>query len=208
MRKEVKRTQPAGRYLETPQRWGVVPTMAFWCRRDVGRSAGLLLIPAWMITANLMTRVAIQGPWWAVPPVMGGAVAAMFLIQGLFEKYIRRRAARTTAEERLERLAKVDTQEAEVVVTPRRTLVLIFGMAFVTTGLLTWQVRRADRAQEGREQARQQQDQRRRALDEQHRQRQMKQWQDARGSGRWKSEESAAAPAADPLPSTRAAGEP
>jgi hypothetical protein len=179
MREEAKTTQPAGRYLETPQRWGVLPTMAFWSRRDVWRSAGLLLIPAWMITAHVMSRIAGQGPWWAVPLVMGGAVATMLLIQGLLEKYIRRRAARATTEERLERMANLSTQEPEVIVTPRRRLVLIFGMAFAATGLLTWQTWRSDRARERREQARQQQENELKALKQR-----MKELQEARANSR------------------------
>jgi hypothetical protein len=159
----------AGRYLERPQRWGVLPTMAFWCRRDVSTSARLMVIPVWMLTAHLMLKIAVKVAWWSVPLMVAGALTVMFLLQGLLERYIRLRAPRMTAQQRLELMTAAGEHDDDVVVTPRRTLVLIFAMVFGATGLLSWSVWWADARRDARAQVRQEQDERIKVLEEQFR---------------------------------------
>jgi hypothetical protein len=82
-----------GRYLETPQRLGILPTLAFWNRRDVWKSARWFVGP--VMGASLVASVAIGA---AVSPLLFPAVGAVTglpvaLTYGLLERHIRRRLA-------------------------------------------------------------------------------------------------------------------
>jgi hypothetical protein len=80
-----------GRHLETPQRFGLLPTLNFWNRRDVWKSARWLTAP---VTGASMLATAIIAP--AVDPWMVSLVGLacgvpVILAHGLLERYLRRR---------------------------------------------------------------------------------------------------------------------
>ena len=79
-----------GRFLETPQRFGILPTLHFWNRRDVMRTARWLTGPitgASMITTAVVATMV--GPWLA--PFVGLACGIpVVLTHGLLERYVRR----------------------------------------------------------------------------------------------------------------------
>jgi hypothetical protein len=80
-----------GRHLETPQRWGLLPTLHFWNRRDVMKSARWLTAP---VTGASMLGTAIVAtavdPW--LLPLVGLACGVpVVLVHGLIERYVRRR---------------------------------------------------------------------------------------------------------------------
>jgi hypothetical protein len=82
-----------GRYLETPQRFGIVPTLHFWNRRDVWRSARWFVAPVVGVSVGLTaigSVVFLDSPW--LDPLVGlvsGLPVA--LAHGLLERYVRRR---------------------------------------------------------------------------------------------------------------------
>jgi hypothetical protein len=85
--------------LDRPQRWGVLPTMAFWNRRDVWRIAGLPCGVFAVIWVTLLSNVVGNAiPMWA-SLVLSGLGPLLFL--AVLERGIRKRlrlAALTTGE--------------------------------------------------------------------------------------------------------------
>jgi hypothetical protein len=86
-----------GRYLETPQRLGILPTLAFWNRHDVWKSARWFAVP--VIGASLLASAALAftvTPW--LFPAIGVATGVpTALTYGLLERHIRRRLGRAGA---------------------------------------------------------------------------------------------------------------
>jgi hypothetical protein len=80
-----------GRYLETPQRLGFLPTLHFWNRRDVWPSARWFIVP--VVGATLLGSIVLYAtvsPW--LYPVIGVASGVpVALAHGLLERHIRRR---------------------------------------------------------------------------------------------------------------------
>ncbi len=75
--------------LDRPQRWGIVPTSAFWKRADVWRIAGpptAIFVVLWSIALDAL--VFGWTPLWA-SGLLGGL--GPFLFVGLLERYLRRR---------------------------------------------------------------------------------------------------------------------
>ena len=139
--------RPSG-YLDRPQTWGILPTMTFWNRRDVGRIAGAYILPIWMLIGFAASMVAIRVPWWAVPVVMASAGVTMLLLQGLLERYIRQRASRTGGDHR----SLPDLDPDQVGPSPsRRKLIIALGMAVTATALMSWQVAARDKKEKRRQ---------------------------------------------------------
>jgi hypothetical protein len=79
-----------GRYLETPQSLGILPTWSFWNRRDVWRSARWFVAPVVGLTigGTLALDVGLHVFWKAAIKV--AIAAAVPVIQmGLLERYVR-----------------------------------------------------------------------------------------------------------------------
>lgn len=115
------------------------------------RPGALLLLPVWIMVAHLAARGVAHVPWFAAPAIMLGGIAAMFLIQGLLERYIRRRARLISAEQRSELRVRYPSADERVISTPRSHLVLIFLMVGVVTGLVSWQASLAERGRQARQ---------------------------------------------------------
>lgn len=89
-----------GRFLETKQRLGILPTLAFWNRRDVWRSTRWFTVPVMTTTiaASVATPIALQAGVW--PTAIGAPLAAFgafSLALGGLERYIRKRVKRRHA---------------------------------------------------------------------------------------------------------------
>jgi hypothetical protein len=82
-----------GRYLETPQRFGILPTLHFWNRRDVWRSARWLIAPVTGVSVGVTVvgSVAFLDNPWLYPLLGLAAGLPVALAHGLLERYIRRR---------------------------------------------------------------------------------------------------------------------
>ncbi len=80
-----------GRHLETPQRWGVLPTLNFWNRRDVWPSARWLTIPVTAASALATAVLATLVDPWLLPLVGPACGLPVIISHGLLERYIRRR---------------------------------------------------------------------------------------------------------------------
>ena len=75
-----------------PQRWGFVPTMAFWQRPDVWKIAGPptgVFVFFWLVALDIF--VTGTTPLWA-SGLLGGL--GPFLFVGVLERYLRRRMQR------------------------------------------------------------------------------------------------------------------
>jgi hypothetical protein len=80
-----------GRYLETPQRLGILPTLHFWNRRDVWKHARWFTAPLAGLGA-LVTGLAWDSVHPGLMPVVGLASGVpVVLAHGLLERYVRRR---------------------------------------------------------------------------------------------------------------------
>jgi hypothetical protein len=83
-----------GRHLETPQLFGILPTLAFWNRRDVWRHARWFIAPVAGSAALFVGYCAtLVGPG-ELPLVGLASGVPVVLVQGLLERYIRRARAR------------------------------------------------------------------------------------------------------------------
>ena len=80
-----------GRYLETPQRLGILPTLHFWNRRDVWQSGRWVIAPVAGASA-LFTGLAWTVVSPSLVPLVGLASGVpVILAHGLLERYVRRR---------------------------------------------------------------------------------------------------------------------
>ncbi len=80
-----------GRHLETPQRLWILPTLAFWNRRDVWVNARWFIAPVAGAGA-LATGLASAWVAPALLPVVGLLSGIpVVLTQGLLERYVRRK---------------------------------------------------------------------------------------------------------------------
>jgi hypothetical protein len=81
----------AGRYLETPQRLGILPTWAFWNRQDVWKSARWIVAPVAGLTGAAVSMAgAFDLPMW----IVAAAPASIVLVIGLMERHVRRELRR------------------------------------------------------------------------------------------------------------------
>ena len=83
-----------GRFLETPQKFGLLPTLHFWNRRDIARSARWFTAPvtvaSMIATAVVVSTMTIAHPW--LLPLVGVICGApVVLAHGLLERHVRRR---------------------------------------------------------------------------------------------------------------------
>ena len=134
------------------QRWGILPTRAFWSRRGAGQSVKVFVVTFWMLTASLGARVATLVDWWIAPLVAAGTFAAMFLGQGVLERYLRKRAAfggerNTFPTTNLAGHADDDD-------TPPGRLAVGFLLVLAVFGLISWQTMSGDRARQERRELR------------------------------------------------------
>ena len=75
--------------LDMPQRWGIVPTSAFWKRPDVWKIARIptvVFLFFWLVALDIF--VTGSTPLWA-SGLLGGL--GPFLFVGLLERFLRRR---------------------------------------------------------------------------------------------------------------------
>ena len=81
--------------LDRPQRFGFLPTAAFWNRRDVRRISGPL-IGGFAFLWFMMLGVFVTGsiPLWANIML---SLAGLYLFVGLLERYVRARLRRRRA---------------------------------------------------------------------------------------------------------------
>ena len=87
-----------GRYLETPQRLGILPTLHFWNRRDVWKNVRWLMAPLAGMGA-LTTGLAWDAVNPAMLPLVGLASGVpLVLAHGLLERYVRRRVRERRAQ--------------------------------------------------------------------------------------------------------------
>jgi hypothetical protein len=82
------------------QRWGILPTRAFWERPHFWRSARVFMVPLLILEARAMAEVTFQHAGWLRWAGMAGMAAVMILTQGLLERYIRSPVKDMTDEER------------------------------------------------------------------------------------------------------------
>jgi len=82
-----------GAHLETPQRLGILPTWAFWNRRDVWRYGRRFIAPVAGMTigAFYALAVVIRHPYWSAPLFGGVASGAIILSTGVLERVVRKR---------------------------------------------------------------------------------------------------------------------
>jgi hypothetical protein len=80
-----------GRYLETPQPLGFLPTLHFWNRRDVGKSARWLTGPVTGVSMLTTAVVATMVEPWLFPLVGLACGMPVVLAHGLLERYVRKR---------------------------------------------------------------------------------------------------------------------
>ena len=80
-----------GRYLETPQRLGILPTLHFWNRRDVWKSGRWLIAPVAGVSALCTGLASAAVNPWLVPLVGLASGVPVILAHGLLERYVRRR---------------------------------------------------------------------------------------------------------------------
>jgi hypothetical protein len=79
-----------GQYLETPQRLGILPTMAFWNRKDVWKSARWLVAP---VVGASVFAIGIVGPQiesFNIVVASGIGAAVPLLTMGLLERHVRK----------------------------------------------------------------------------------------------------------------------
>jgi hypothetical protein len=80
-----------GRYLETPQVLGILPTLHFWNRRDVWKSGRWLFAPLAGASALMTGLASTAVDPWLVPLVGLASGLPVVLAHGLLERYVRRR---------------------------------------------------------------------------------------------------------------------
>jgi hypothetical protein len=80
-----------GRYLETPQRFGILPTLHFWNRRDVWRSARWILAPVTGLSALGTALLSASLSPEVVPLAAAACGLPVILTHGLLERWVRRR---------------------------------------------------------------------------------------------------------------------
>lgn len=93
--------------LSRPQRWGILPTLSFWNRRDVWRHAKWFIVPC-----LLFWTYVLQDLWYGI--ISWWASTALYLLAitfglGLFERYIRRKLR-----QRYEAIAAGDESQSEL----------------------------------------------------------------------------------------------
>jgi hypothetical protein len=136
-----------GRYLETPQRWGILPTLAFWNRRDVWRSAGLLLAPFIFLGFRLSAMVADYLPWWLAPFAAVLSFLPILVGQGLLERYIRKRARTTSSDRRHKSLAPSPKPSDSFLMNPRIAMPFLFLLGLALVGAMQWRLHRITEAE-------------------------------------------------------------
>jgi hypothetical protein len=89
-----------GAHLELPQRLGILPTWAFWNRRDVWRYGRWFVGPvAGLTIAALYTLTVVGGaPYWSAPIFGGAASGAVILATGILERVVRKRRQQRISE--------------------------------------------------------------------------------------------------------------
>ncbi len=80
-------TEMAPAILDHPQPLGFLPTRQFWRDQEIRRVVAWPL--GFVAAAMVLVIVAISPTWWAAGII---GVVSMLLAQGLFERYIRRKA--------------------------------------------------------------------------------------------------------------------
>ena len=75
--------------LFPPQRWGVLPTRAFWERPHFWRSARTSLIPLIFLETRAFADVAFRYDGWQRWALLVLGVAVTVVTQGLLERFIR-----------------------------------------------------------------------------------------------------------------------
>ena len=79
-----------GRYLETPQRLGILPTMAFWNRKDVWKSARWLVAPMVGMGTFAIAMIGPQIESFTIAMAGGLGAAVPLLTMGLLERHVRK----------------------------------------------------------------------------------------------------------------------
>jgi len=79
-----------GRFLETPQRLGILPTLHFWNRRDIAWTARWLTAPVTGASMIATAVVATMVEPWLLPLVGLACGVPVVLTHGLLERYVRR----------------------------------------------------------------------------------------------------------------------
>jgi hypothetical protein len=91
-KKALKALEKTGAHLETPQRWGILPTLAFWNRRDVSWSARWFTAPmGFVIVSGAVSASSwLPGGYWKAPVVGVFAMLVSTLAIGGLERVVRR----------------------------------------------------------------------------------------------------------------------
>jgi hypothetical protein len=81
-----------GGHLERSQRFGILPTMTFWNRRDVWRTGRWFVAPVVGLSVAAGTLLHMAIPTWSVPvtTLLFGALPPLAVMGGV-ERYIRRK---------------------------------------------------------------------------------------------------------------------
>lgn len=77
-------------YLDRPQRFGFLPTLAFWNRRDVAKANGPMLavfVVLWLLLLGTLADHLLLVGW----PRRLAAGLGPYLFLGLLERYLRKR---------------------------------------------------------------------------------------------------------------------
>jgi hypothetical protein len=88
-----------GRYLETPQRLGILPTWSFWNRKDVWRRARWFVAPVAGLSVMASMMLTMFAHSFALAPI---AAAVPVLQMGLLERYIRSAVRRRAGQKGIE----------------------------------------------------------------------------------------------------------
>jgi hypothetical protein len=135
-----------GRYLETPQRWGVLPTLAFWNRRQVWRSAGLLLVPFILLGFQLSAKAADYLAWWLAPFTAVLSFLPILLGQGLLERYIRSRARTASQDTRHQAPPPSSKPSDSFLKNPRMAMSFLVLLGLALVAAMQWRLHRITQA--------------------------------------------------------------
>ena len=132
-------------FMGTPQRWGILPTRAFWSRRDVTPSTLIFLFPLVFVGSAVGQAIGDRtSPLLAIALGTAGVLLALVLGKGLLERYIRGRRAELTPQEREElfRLSAAPPRGIPLLFQLRVAVPLFLVVATAVAAFWTWRFNR------------------------------------------------------------------